>query len=32
MQITANEMYPKDSDAVKKLLNDMATLPIQKVG
>lgn len=32
MQITANEMYPENSTAVEKLLTDMASLPIQKVG
>lgn len=32
MQITENEMYPEDSPVVEKLLMDMATLPIRKVG
>lgn len=32
MQITANEMYPDNSTVVEQLLNDMATLPIRKVG
>lgn len=32
MQITAHEMYPENTTVVEQLLNDMATLPIQKVG
>lgn len=32
MQITANEMYPDNPTVVEQLLNDMATLPIRKVG
>lgn len=32
MQITANEMYPKDSKVVENLLTDMATMPIVNVG
>lgn len=32
MQITANEMYPENSQVVDKLLIDMATMPIVKVG
>lgn len=32
MQITAHEMYPENSTVVKQLLEDMATLPIRKVG
>lgn len=32
MQINANEMYPENSSVVEQLLNDMATLPMRKVG
>lgn len=32
MQITANEMYPKDSTVINRLLIDMATMPIVNVG
>lgn len=32
MQITENEMYPEDSPFIEKLLTDMATQPIRKVG
>lgn len=33
MQITAKEMYSEENwPIVQKLLNDMATLPLQKVG
>lgn len=32
MQITKDEMYPKNSSVVDKLLIDMATMPIVQVG
>lgn len=31
-QITAKEMYPKNSTVVEQLLLDMASMPIVKVG